>query len=372
MNTVLKDETKTTARRPLPPPIPVRNPLTVMLFWLSKTDTRLVAVCSRWAMATQAAFGLFVLFTAALAFGAAYYTLSTLNAPGALIVWMALGWSIFVGALDREIAGSLDKTTAIVRPILALFLGTLTAIPIELYVFQGRVDQQLQRQYREDNKQPLERLETTQSQLDQRRTSVEATLAELRKQDTDWGRIMDQELAGRSVPGRTGLSGAGPVFQNAQTQQAAVRQRMREARQDLDQMERTLPEERRRLESGFHREEVGRVTDFVTRYEALDKVIHSSDALYRLSWLITLALILVEMTPAILKILTPHVDYHHLVRAEIRENVARIDEISERNYRLAIENPEVPRLSVAEKFTIVRYTPIDNVTSFGKRYATKA
>jgi hypothetical protein len=27
---------------------------------------------------------------------------------------------------------------------------------------------------------------------------------------------------------------------------------------------------------------------------------------------------------------------------------------------------------VAEKFTIVRYTPIDNVTSFGKRYATKA
>jgi hypothetical protein len=361
------ESVESNTRRPLPPPVPIRNPMTVVLFWLSKTDTRLVSVWSRWAMATQAAFGVFVLFIAALAFGAAYYTLSTLNAPGSLIPWMALGWSVFVGALDREIAGSLDKTTAVVRPFLALFLGTLTAIPIELYVFQERVDLQLQRQYREDNKQQLEHLETTESELDQRRTRLESDLAELRKQDTDWGRVMDQELAGRSGPGRTGLKGAGAVFQNAQTQQAAVRQRMTEVRQDLEQMQRALPEERRRLETGFQREEVGRVTNFVTRYEALDKVIHRSDALYRLSWLITLALILVEMTPAILKILTPHVDYHHLVRAEIRENVARIDEISERNYRLAMENPEVPRLSVAEKFTIVRYTPIDNVTSFGKR-----
>ena len=79
-----------------------------------------------------------------------------------------------------------------------------------------------------------------------------------------------------------------------------------------------------------------------------------------------------EMTGALLKMLTPAVDYQHLVNAEIRENVARIDEISDRNYRLAMENPEVPRLSVAEKFTIVRYTPIPNSTTFGKRYETKA
>ena len=86
--------------------------------------------------------------------------------------------------------------------------------------------------------------------------------------------------------------------------------------------------------------------------------------------MITLALTLVEMTPALLKILTPHVDYHHLVQAEIRENVARIDEISDRNYRLAMENPEVPRHSVAEKFTIVRYTRIPNSTPFERRHET--
>ena len=42
-------------------------------------------------------------------------------------------------------------------------------------------------------------------------------------------------------------------------------------------------------------------------------------------------------------------------RAEIRENVTRIDEISDRNYRIAVQNPEAPEPSVSEKFTAVRF-----------------
>jgi hypothetical protein len=371
MNAAPTYNPKRSAQRPLPVPVPIRNPLSLALFWASKTDSRLVAVCSHWAIATQAAFGVFVFFTATLAFGAAYYTLSTLNAPAALVPWIACAWAIFICFLDREIAGSLDKTTAIVRPFLALFIGTLVAIPIELWVFEARVDQELQRQYRQDNKQQLDALHAEEAKLDQRRTDLEGTLADLRKQDADWGKILDSEAVGRAGPGRTGISGAGPAFQNAQSQQSSVRQRIEEVRQDLAQMEHSLPEERQRMEGGFRREEVGKITDFVTRYEAMDKVIHSSDALYRLSWLITLALILIEMTPALLKILTPHVDYHHLVQAEIRENCTRIDELSDRNYRLAIDNPEVPQLSVAEKFTTVQYTPISNTSSFERRYESK-
>ena len=79
---------------------------------------------------------------------------------------------------------------------------------------------------------------------------------------------------------------------------------------------------------------------------------------------ITLALILIEMTPALIKLLTPHVDYHHLVSAEIRENIARIDEISDRNYRLAMENPERPELSVSQKFAKVRFAPVFASSSF--------
>ena len=83
-----------------------------------------------------------------------------------------------------------------------------------------------------------------------------------------------------------------------------------------------------------------------------------------LSWVVTLTLIFMDMTPALLKLLTPHSDYNHLVKAEIRENRARIDELGDRNYRLAMENPEIPELSVSEKFTRVRYSPVSNTREF--------
>jgi len=348
----------TTKARPFPTPAPIRNPVSLVLLWASKTDPRLLSVCSRWATATQTAFGVFVFFTAALALGGSYYAVSTINTPASQAFWIALGWSIFVFFLDREIVGGLDKTSALVRPLLALFLGTIVAVPIELRVFEQRIDQDLQRQYRLDNKEQFDKLGEAQAELERRRSELQAQLTELRRQEADWAKVMDDELVGRPKPGRTGVGGAGPVFENAKSQQGAVRQRVQEASRDLEQFERSVPEERARLDSQFQREEIGKITDFVTRYEAMDRVVHSSDALYRLSWVVTMTLILIEMTPALLKLLTPHVDYHHLVKAEIRENVARIDEISDRNYRLAMEHPEVPELSVPEKFTIVRYSPV--------------
>src|SRR4029077_12870119 len=97
----------------------------------------------------------------------------------------------------REIVGSPDEKTADVRPLLALLIGTLVAVPMELLVFQERVDQDLQRKYREDNNQQLDALRAAQSVSDQRRHELENTLAELRKQETDWGKVMDDELVGR-------------------------------------------------------------------------------------------------------------------------------------------------------------------------------
>jgi hypothetical protein len=366
----IRNDSQLPPQRPTPVPAPIRNPLTIALLWASKTDSRLVSVCSRWAIATQAAFGVFVFFTAALALGGSYYTLSTIDTPASQALWIALAWSTFVFFLDREIVGGLDKTSALVRPILALFLGTIVAIPIELRVFEQRIDQDLQRQYRVDNKEQFENLRGAQAQLEQRRDEQQGRLTGLRKQEADWGKVMDDELVGRPKSGRTGVSGAGPVFENARNQQAAVRQCIQEASRDLEHFERSLPEERKRLDGQFQREEIGKVTDFVTRYEAMDRVVHSSDALYRLSWVITLTLILIEMTPALLKLLTPHVDYHHLVKAEIRENIARIDEISDRNYQLAMEYPDVPELSVSEKFTIVRYSSVSPDREFESRRLT--
>src|ERR1035438_2202048 len=161
-------------QRPRPVPRPIRNPLALFLLAASKTDSRLVSVCSRWALSTQVVMGVFVCFTALLAFGAAYYTLSTLHVSGPWVLWIAVLYSLFIGTLDREIVGGLDKTTALVRPILSLFIGTIIAIPIELWVFQGRIDRDLQRQYRLDNKEPFDQLKSAEEKLDRRRAELQS------------------------------------------------------------------------------------------------------------------------------------------------------------------------------------------------------
>jgi len=358
MNATLYTADRSASQRPLPTPKPIRNPFTRLFLWASKTDPRLAALATPWARATQAAFGVFVFFTALLAFGGMYYTLSTLAVPAAWVLWIALGWGIFVFFLDREIVGGLDRAAAIVRPLLALALGTIVAVQIQLFVFQNRIDQELARQYRQDNREQFEQIRTAQADLEKRRADLQATLADLRKQEAEWGRVMDDELTGQVKAGRTGMSGPGPVFKNADAQQAATRQRIQEVRRDLDAFELSLPEERERLERQFQRQEIAKTTDFVTRYEALHRVIHNSTPLYWMSWFITLTLILIEATPSILRILTPRSDYDHLVYAEMRENMTRIDELSEQNYRLAMENPETPELTVPEKFAAVQYTII--------------
>src|SRR5262249_1244263 len=147
----------------------VRNPIVRMLYWLSKTDGRLISICTHWARTTQAALGFFVLFTTALAFGAAFYTIRTLGVPAAWPVWIGGAWALFVLFLDREIVGGLGKTTAIVRPLLALVIGTIIAVPIELWIFQGRIDQQLTNQYRYANRDQLNNLQAKEAQMEQNR-----------------------------------------------------------------------------------------------------------------------------------------------------------------------------------------------------------
>src|SRR5260370_11136576 len=226
--------TATSESRSLTTPVPIRNPLMRVLLWASKTDHRLDAMCSRWARATQTALGVFVLFTGVMAFGSAYYTISTIRPSNAATLWIALGWAIFVGFLDREIVGGLDKRTAIVRPILALFIGTLVAIPVELAVLEPRVDQELQRQYLQENKPKLDELHSAQAELERRRTNLQPSLGQLRKEEANWGRIMDHELAWQPSPGRRGGMGAVPVFPHGHRQQATLHQRITRDQQALN------------------------------------------------------------------------------------------------------------------------------------------
>src|SRR5260370_36500253 len=101
--------------------------------------------------------------------------------------------------------------------------------------------------------------------METRRRDLQAAFDGLRRQESDWGRVMDAELVGRRVGGRTGYGGSGSVFRNAGAQQAIVRQRIQEVRQDIDRLDQSIPSEQAQMEKQFRREEIGKITNFVTR-----------------------------------------------------------------------------------------------------------
>jgi hypothetical protein len=173
-------------------------------------------------------------------------------------------------------------------------------------------------------------------------------------EDKKWGDVMDSELVGRSGRGRSGIAGQGPVYNNAALQQARVRGIIAEARRDLD-FNHANAAEQAQMEKQFSRHEVRKVTSFVVRYEALHEVTGASWPLFWMSWAVTLFFIPIEMTPALMKVLTTSADYHHMVAAEMKENIVRIDEIAELNLQIAMKNPTDPEPSIVEKFAFVRF-----------------
>lgn len=334
---------------------PTRNPLVMALHWASKTDPSIIPLCGWWTRQTQAALGFFVLFTSALALCSGTYTLTTLNVqPPANLLLGAL-WCLFIFYIDREIVGALDKRMAVVRPVLSLFIGVLVAVPVELWVFQDRVDQEIDKVYRTDNQDVTQKLEDGQKEIMQRRKTLQGRYESLLAEDKKWGDVMDSELVGRSGNHRSGIAGQGPVYNNAAEQQARVRRLAAEARRDLEEFNRTNEADQARLEKQFGRQEVRKVTSFVVRYEALHRVTSASWSLFWMSWAVTLFFIVIEMTPALMKMLATSADYQHIVAAEMKENIVRIDEIAERNLQIAMKSPTEPEPSVVEKFAFVRF-----------------
>jgi hypothetical protein len=344
--------------RPFLVPEPPGDRLTRGLLWASKTDPNLVCVCSRWSLQTQIAYGYFVCFTALAAFGAAWCTMTTVNAPVLLVPLIALAWSAFVFFLDREITGSLDKRALWIRPILALVISATVAIPVELSIFQGRVDQVLQRDYLDTNKQQMNDRRAGEAKLQEERARLARKLDREEQDVAQWGNTMDAEAVGRAGAGRTGQAGTGAAYRNAQDQQEKAIKAVAQTRQEAEQLDRSMNDERKRLEKEFERGSVPKVTDFVTRFEGLERVKAESASLNFLSWLITLTLMMIELTPALMKFMKWDSDYDTLVRRMMDEFKTRMDAIAELKMASVKKDPMTPSFTTVDHFAETTYGPL--------------
>lgn len=298
------------------------NPLSGLFLWASKTDRRILRLCAPWTQMTHVSRGFFVVETALFAAGAAYYTLiTTVSSSMAASLIIAILWGAMILMIDRELVGAWSRKSLWIRVVLAAIIGMTVAIPAEMRVLQGRIDQQIVRENQQENAALIGRYHAEQDALNRREQVLNQQIADFRSQSALASRNKEAESVGAVIAGETtGIRGNGPAYH-------AADDRIRELQQQIDASTaelNTINSERARIAGELKQEEVASVYDFPSRYESLTKATDSSKPLWRLSWLITLVFIGVDMVPVLMKWLSPITDYDHLLAAQVKENIHRV------------------------------------------------
>jgi len=139
--------------------------ITKTLLFLSNTDEDVIVKCTKRTINQQIALGAFVLFTGIFAFMSGSYAVSHLFAEydyvtkethisGMGIIYsilIGLTYALFIMQIDREIVSTVNKKAAALRIPLAIIIGLVIALPIELKLVEGRIEKQLFQNSQRDN-----------------------------------------------------------------------------------------------------------------------------------------------------------------------------------------------------------------------------
>ncbi len=304
------------------------------LLYLSKTDSRLIGLCSDSAYKTQVGYGVFVLIVGAFAFTSSSYALRTTLSDGYAVYAVAAVYAALIMFIDREIVSATNKGKGMLatRLALAVFIGLVVSVPIELKLFENQIKREQKRIGNADNSSYLEKKERAEAQYRDRIVSKEKQVQELEKEAGDLEtRITnevlepDQQMAG--VTRGTMRPGMGPVYRRLKEQAEEKAGQLKQAREDYNKLKADEQGELERIERGYNEQKLPPADDLLSRYVALGAAKRDpqqgSDA-WLMAWGVRLLLIMLELTPALVKTLQEESDYEALLQANRRRSITRI------------------------------------------------
>jgi hypothetical protein len=294
--------------------------------FLSKTDRRIIIHCTDHAVKTQVTNGVFVLLTGTFAFLSCMYAVHTTFKDFRVAIPVALLYATVIVFIDREIVSATNKLATLSRLPLALLIGVVIAVPLEMRLFADRIDKQLIEENAEENKVAREQMEADERAYDDRIKALENEMAGYRKNIVEAGLTMQDETTGavREGRNRTGLAGPGPAYKAAEAQLERNQQLLNTAQTELDKLKLAQNDVRTRLKDIYERRAVPKVEDLMARYEALEKVKASSPSAIYMAWGIRALIILLEMSPALVKLMQRTNEYNVILEAVRRVNISRV------------------------------------------------
>jgi hypothetical protein len=308
------------------------------LLFLSKTDVDVYNKCPNSAKQTQLGFGLFVLLTGILAFCSGTYAILNMftdfdwktetvsfNKLG-YIVAPILGsfYCLMIMAIDREVVAAKSKATAVSRLLLAIIIGVIVAIPIELKLLEGRIEKQLIENYKKENSLETVKKETAIGALKKKRDQLQNNIEFYQKEVNRWSEVMEQEVTGKVRNGRTGKAGEGPAYREARRNmdlQITNKQVAQNAYNNFIQYEYNV--ELKEAEKNYESQQIVQQFDLLSKFQALHQIVEEDEtkSTWWMSWGIRILFILFEIIPSLIKIMTSQTEYDALLEARRRMNI---------------------------------------------------
>jgi hypothetical protein len=323
--------------------------------FLSKTDPDAMnsPCCTLVARMTQTSLGVMVLLTGVLAFFSGSYAMYTAFGShfwGQFIaVPLGILYSVMIIVFDREIVGAQVKKAVWIRLPLAIVIGFIVAVPLELRLLQDSIDKHLIVMSQHENKGPQERLKGKLDSLDKRKQELQGKVQHYRDEVSRWNAIMEEETVGRLRAGRTGIAGQGPAYREAERNRDANQQMLNKAEVELQKHEGEEGQARQTFEQEYNNVHVAQAHDFLARYQALESLKDTAPGAFSISWGLRIFFILIEVFPALLKLFLPYSEYNAIVEARRRAQVQLVHAVSNKRLDdLARTPPSYPQTSLLD------------------------
>jgi hypothetical protein len=323
--------------------------------FLSKTDLDAInsPCCTRVARMTQTSLGVMVLLTGVLAFFSGSYAIYTAFGNHAWGQFVAVPLGILYAAMiivfDREIVGAQVKKAVWIRLPLAIAIGFIVAVPLELRLLQDSIDKHLIVMSQSENGDARTRLKAKLDAQDVRTRELQNTVQRYRDEVNKWNSTMEAETVGRISKGRTGVAGQGPAYKEAERNRDANQQMLIKAEDELQKHEAAEEKQRQEYLKEYEAGHVAQAHDFLARYEALESLKTNSAGAFSISWGLRIFFVLIEVFPTLLKLFLPYSEYNAIVEARRRSQVQLVHAVSNKRLdELARMPPSYPQASLLD------------------------
>ena len=341
--------------------------------WFSNTDPIIYQTARTSAKWNRIGLSLFVLTTGVFAFITSSFFVRTMfasyNEVTKTIETSSLGWIVsvivgfiwmlFIVNLDRMIIGSKSKWMSLLRIPLAIAIGLIVAIPFEIQIFSGKINKALIETSRSENQPHENRYINAVTDVENETKQLKATINNEKVEMSKWKDVMEAETVGRVKAGVTGKAGKGPAYTEAEENFKLHKSFFDQAQTQLIEVQNSANTIKSAAITEFKQNKIDQSFDFASQYQQFSELKENpkNRSLKDLANAITLLFILIEIIPALMKLMNESDTYDHLLKCQARADLQAIIVLTNVNMEEIERRKELILTKQGEKYQPKNFFP---------------